>query len=340
MNKAIDISYHNGVVNLKRVRDEGDISFVMIRAGYGKNNIDQKFTYNAQQAVNLNMPAGIYWFSYATTMEEARKEGEYAVEGARKYWKSTYICFDLEYDTIKNAAKKGVSINGYLATSMAIEFLNEVVKAGYTPVLYLNKDYKQRMFDMTRINNAGIHPLIWYARYCSEKKLATNELDGVWMWQYSSIGAVPGCTGKVDVNYIYKPITLDQSAGEKNQFDVNLFIKSFQIAANADGAKIETTGTDTALTQAYRKTINLKAVRVSITPFSYRYAASPEITTKHSNVIKWFQQRAKELGCYNKEIDGKYGPNSRTACLKLQKKFKLKEDGIAGYNTLSTLFYN
>ena len=41
-----DISYHNGCVNIKKVRDEG-YKRVGIRAGYGRGNVDQKYGMNA-----------------------------------------------------------------------------------------------------------------------------------------------------------------------------------------------------------------------------------------------------------------------------------------------------
>ena len=41
-----DPSYHNGDVGIKRIRDAG-CGRVGIRAGYGKNNVDQKYVVNA-----------------------------------------------------------------------------------------------------------------------------------------------------------------------------------------------------------------------------------------------------------------------------------------------------
>ena len=40
--KIIDVSKHNGTIDFKKVKADG-IAAVIIRAGYGKNNIDVKF---------------------------------------------------------------------------------------------------------------------------------------------------------------------------------------------------------------------------------------------------------------------------------------------------------
>ena len=38
--KGIDISYHNGNLDISKF---SDVDFVIVRAGFGKNNIDKKF---------------------------------------------------------------------------------------------------------------------------------------------------------------------------------------------------------------------------------------------------------------------------------------------------------
>ena len=61
-NKGIDISYHNGNLDISKF---DDIDFVIVRAGFGKNNIDKKFKDYMKQLSRLKKKVGIYWFSYA-----------------------------------------------------------------------------------------------------------------------------------------------------------------------------------------------------------------------------------------------------------------------------------
>ena len=65
--KGPDISTHNGNVDVKRIRDAG-YKRIGIRAGYGRNNTDQKFNRNAFACVNLGVSVILYWFSYASLL--------------------------------------------------------------------------------------------------------------------------------------------------------------------------------------------------------------------------------------------------------------------------------
>ena len=149
-----DISYHNGIVDIKRIRDVG-CRCIGLRAGYGKNNVDQKYMSNALACYNLDVDVMLYWFSYAYTAAMAAGEAEYTVAWAGKYWKSCPIAYDFEYDSVNYARKKGVTVSKALATDMAVAFLRQVKDAGYIPVMYTNRDYLQNYFDMERIT-AGL----------------------------------------------------------------------------------------------------------------------------------------------------------------------------------------
>ena len=145
-----DISYHNGVVNIKKIRDAG-YKRIGLRAGYGKNNTDQKYSANALACYNLGVAVLLYWFSYAYTVTMVIAEAEHAIAHAKKYWKKCPIAFDFEYDSVNYARKNGVNITKELATEFAVAFLTSVKKAGYIPVIYTNKDYLNRYFDMDKI---------------------------------------------------------------------------------------------------------------------------------------------------------------------------------------------
>jgi len=202
-NKGIDISAWQGAPDFEKVKASG-IEFVIIRAGYGKNNLDKQFMRNITECNRLGIPCGVYWFSYALTIADAQKEAEYCLAAVKAYKLEYPIYFDLEYDTITYAAKRGVTINKALATAMAEAFLAEIEKAGYYAANYSNQDYMSRMFDMTVL---GKHDL-WYAWY----NQTCNRTTG--LWQYSSTGKVDGISGNIDMNYSNKDYpTLIRSLG-------------------------------------------------------------------------------------------------------------------------------
>ncbi|MDR2888731.1 MAG: glycosyl hydrolase, partial [Lachnospiraceae bacterium] len=92
MEKGIDISVHNGIVNIAKVKNEG-YGRIFVRAGYGKDNDDQRYAANAEACLRHAVPTGIYWFSYGYTEAMAAAEGRYAVAAAKRYWNRCPIAF-------------------------------------------------------------------------------------------------------------------------------------------------------------------------------------------------------------------------------------------------------
>ena len=194
MRKGIDVSKWQGKIDWEKVKKAG-IEFVIIRAGYGQNNIDEYFERNIKECNRLGIPCGVYWFSYALNADMARQEARYCLEAVKPYTVEYPICFDFEYDSVNYAKKKGVTITKELATAIADAFLNEVEKAGYYAMNYTNKDYLTRMFDMSKLKKYDL----WYAYWSSK-----CDRDDVGIWQYTSDGKVDGISGRVDMNIAYK----------------------------------------------------------------------------------------------------------------------------------------
>lgn len=327
-----DISYHQGVVDIKQIRDAG-CKRVAIRAGYGKNNVDQKYISNAQGCYNLGVDTMLYWFSYAYNKAMASAEAEYAIAQAKKYWTSCPIAYDFEYDSVNYARKNGVAVTKALATDMAIAFLQVIKKAGYIPVLYTNKDYLNNYFDTARIASEVGVLYIWYARY--NTTIPDSELDASDIWQYTSSGSLPGVKGNVDLNHFYTDFGfISVTADREDKCNINIL--DFQKAANQDGyrdqngQKLVEDGIDGPKTQYVRKQVALQAKRSLLT---YQVGSTGALVSLH-------QRRCNEILGINIAVDGKFGKDSRAATLQLQAKLALAEDGIAGYNTLQAEFYN
>ena len=327
-----DLSYHNGNVDIKRVRDAG-CGRVGIRAGYGKDNVDQKYVANALACHNLGVTVLLYWFSYAYTVAMAAAEAGYAIAQAAKYWKCCPIAFDFEYDSVNYARKNGVAITKALATDMAIAFLHRVKEAGYIPVIYTNRDYLRNYFYMDRIAAALGTVYVWYARYMSA--LPEGEEDIADVWQYSSTGRLAGVTGNVDMNRFYTDFGGDTVKADRED-KPNLNIQAFQAAANADGYRdadgnpLVEDGIDGAKTQYVRRQIALQAKKSG-----GRYAAGST-----GAVVGWWQTRCNEILGHSQAVDKRYGPTSRTETMAVQRKLSLKVDGVAGYNSIQAAFYN
>lgn len=202
--KGIDISTFQKAPDFTKVKAAG-VQFVIIRAGFGENNIDKQFKRNISECNRLGIPCGVYWFSYALSAADAAQEARYCLEAVRPYRLEYPIFYDLEYDTIRYAKQNGVTIGKSLATQMAAAFCGEIEKAGYYAANYSNSDYLSTMFDQKVLSRFDL----WYAWYNAK----CNREDAG-LWQYSSSGGVNGISGKVDMNYSFKdyPVII-RSAG-------------------------------------------------------------------------------------------------------------------------------
>lgn len=222
MLKGIDVSEHQGRINWEQVKDHVD--FVMLRAGYGRNNIDKQFIRNIEECNRLCIPVGIYWFSYAWNTEMARNEARYVLEAIKGYKVDYPISYDLEYDTLNYAKKNGVTIGKRLATDMINTFCSTIEQSGYKAMNYANPDFINNKF----YNNEVNYPL-WLAWYgVSEDRAKAYNPS---MWQYSESGSIPGIgTNSVDMNYCYedflkKDFTLENATTKNVDTELNIRAK-------------------------------------------------------------------------------------------------------------------
>lgn len=188
--KGIDVSTWQGNIDWKKVKASG-IDFAMLRAGYGKGNIDNKFNVNAKGCNDNSIPFGVYWFSYAYTEAMAKAEADYCINAIKKYKVEYPVCFDFEYDSMDYANKNGVTINASKLASIGKAFLSRVEELGYYAMNYTNIDYLNKGFSSltTQFDT-------WIAQWSSS---APSRKWGI--WQYSAKGAVSGINGSVDMNY-------------------------------------------------------------------------------------------------------------------------------------------
>lgn len=327
-----DLSKHNGLVNIKEIRDAG-YECIGIRAGYGKNNVDQRYIANAQACYNLGVGVLLYWFSYAYTVAMSAAEAGYAIAQAAKFWRGCPIAYDFEYDSVNYARKNGVNVTKQLATDMAIRFLKEVKAAGYIPVIYTNRDYARNYFDLQRIAAEVGGVYVWYARYAST--LPPSEADMADIWQYTSTGRIAGVSGNVDLNRFYTDLDGKTEIADREE-KCNINILDFQKAANADGyrdadgCRLAEDGLDGPRTQYVRKQISLRAKRVGLL---WKAGSA-------GSVVKWWQRRCNEILGHAQDVDGLYGKKARSETIALQRLLNLTQDGVAGYNSIQAAFYN
>ena len=81
ISKGIDVSYHNGTIDWKKVK-QSEVEFAIIRCGYGtddKSQDDKKWEENVKGCTDNNIPYGVYLYSYADTVEKASSEADHTI---------------------------------------------------------------------------------------------------------------------------------------------------------------------------------------------------------------------------------------------------------------------
>lgn len=191
MLKGVDISEFQGEIDWEVLKLK--IDFVIIRAGYGKNNIDKQFARNISECNRLNIPCGVYWFSYAYNIEMAQNEANYVLEAIKDYDVQYPICFDFEYDSVKYAQENGVIVNKYIASNIVKVFCDEIQKNNYYVMNYTNEDFINNYFNEEVLEKYDI----WYAEYSNQ----CNRKVGI--WQYSDTGSLLEGRTNLDLDYSF-----------------------------------------------------------------------------------------------------------------------------------------
>lgn len=146
--KGIDVSKYNQTVMWDDVKNAG-FEFCMIRGGYGKeeSQIDPQFERNYRGCERIGIKRGMYWFSYATNINEAIEEAKLCLKVINGRKLEMPIAFDFEYDSIRYATTKGITITDKLAQDIAKAFLDYVRNnSHYHVAIYTNPDMIERYY--------------------------------------------------------------------------------------------------------------------------------------------------------------------------------------------------
>lgn len=188
--KGIDVSVHNGDIDWSKVKADG-IDFAILRAGYGKlaKQKDAKFEDNYKGAKAAGIPVGAYWYSYATTPDEAKLEAEVCVSILKGKQFEFPIFFDQEEKTTLDTGKVNCS-------EMIRAFCDVLEANGYWVGLYTSRSCLTTHIE----DDIKKRYALWAAEWSDKLRY-----DGpVGIWQHSEKGKVDGITGNVDLDIGYK----------------------------------------------------------------------------------------------------------------------------------------
>lgn len=194
--KVIDISYHQGIIDFDSFVNSDLYYGVILRVGY-YNTMDKLFERNINEIKRLNIPYGIYLFSYSTNSSESLIEAEFTNSMIDKYDLNPKlgIYYDIESWNTKRKSSDNISKETY--DSMVSSYINSV--SNHVNNNYKVKVYSNRWYAMNRLGSTSKAFVDWVAEYNK-----TCKYDAPYsMWQYTSKGSVPGIKGNVDISYLY-----------------------------------------------------------------------------------------------------------------------------------------
>lgn len=212
MIKGIDISEHNGNVDIKKIKENG-IEFIILRLGYGKNQsqIDKNFKTNYEKAINSNIPVGVYLYSYATNIRDSKEEAKLVLDNIKGLKIEYPIFIDME-DADNYKAKRNVS--NETCIDICETFCKEIENAGYYAGIYANLEWFANKLNNSKLDKFDKWVAQWNNNCTYDKKYG--------MWQYSSNGKVKGISGNVDLNYaIYDYLSIIKNANLNHLEEIN-----------------------------------------------------------------------------------------------------------------------
>lgn len=181
---GIDVSKYQGAIDWSKV----EIDFAILRAGFGRyiSQKDPQFERNYAGAKAAGIPVGAYWYSYAKSELEARKEAEACIWVLRDKQFEYPIYIDIEDSTQGNLGKA-------VLTAICEAFCDTLEKAGYFAGVYASTYWFTNKLDHARLASKYT---IWLADY----RAVYNKTLKRDMHQYTSSGHMEGISGRVDFN--------------------------------------------------------------------------------------------------------------------------------------------
>ena len=192
--KGIDVSEWQGQIDWDKVK-KTDVEFVILRCGYAGDSTkydDKTFKRNVSECQRLEIPFGVYLYSYAQDAQGAKDEAAHVLRLIKGLNLSYPVFYDLEDNSLLTAVNNG-TIAGIART-----FVNAIESNGYSAGIYANLNW---------FNNYLTDPYFdtvtkWVAQYnayCDYSKPYS-------IWQSSSSGYVNGIDGPVDINISFEAI--------------------------------------------------------------------------------------------------------------------------------------
>ena len=196
--QGIDVSKWQGDIDLEKVKNSGQVDFVIIRCGLGQDQTDQddpKWEYNSSEWERLEIPYGVYLYSYADSTAKARSEAKHVIRLLKGKKPSYPIYYDMEENTVLNKT----SMTSAKAAQIAQAFFSTMEAAGYKNLgIYSNASYFDSKLASGKLTSAIFNQ---YPKWVASYNDSCTYQGSYHMWQYTNAGTIDGINANVDMNF-------------------------------------------------------------------------------------------------------------------------------------------
>ena len=188
---CIDVSAHEGYISWDEAKADS-VDYAFIKCGFGQDyesQDDKLFHYNMDEALKAGVKVGIYFYSYATTVEQAIGEAEHCCRLIEPY--KDKISFPIFYDVEEKKIKDHIS-------ETIPAFISYLNNRGFNCGVYCSTSWFDELFKDIDCD------YFWFASWGPDDGEPHTKPQWADIWQYTSKGSVNGVgSGCVDCDILY-----------------------------------------------------------------------------------------------------------------------------------------
>ncbi len=292
---GIDISEFQRGINFDEIVFEG-VEFVILRGAYHMRK-DAEFETFYAEAKDKNLPVGVYLYTMATNVQEAREEANFLINNVLKgkqFELPIYIDIEDEIYYSRQPADNSAVIKAFCDTLEANDYFAGVYASTYFFSTYLD-DSQLKSYTH------------WVAQWSQELTYPDETLVGVWQFggsrNYLRSNMIAGYV--CDQDYMYK--------------DFPTIIKSYGLNGFSRSAS------------TVNATVNAPPVNVGVIKKGDRNAG---VYLLKQNIILLKKVGVITQGVDDNNI---FGEGTEKAVKQIQRKARITEDGVVGAQTIRAI---
>jgi GH25 family lysozyme M1 (1,4-beta-N-acetylmuramidase) len=298
---GIDVSHYNGDVDWDEVA-RSDAKFAYMKASDGNTWVDGTFERNWRGSRDVGLLHGAYHYARPGSNPEAQATHFASVVGTAA-WGELPPALDLE-------TTNGLETRAVVAWTLAF-LLKADALFGRRLMVYTGGLWRRTLGDPEVPEMRS--RLLWTARYGSKDPIVPRSWAGWDFWQFTD-----GGSGEiVDIPGVDGPCDCDRYRGTLDELKA-LADVSVDVVPVAPGPGPDLPGANKPR-------------------WPGRFLVWPHVPTVRGQDVRTWQTRMRETG-FAVEADGAYGPESKRACIALQRLAGLEPDGIVGMDTWGATF--